>query len=261
MNVEGDPWPDTDVVLQVEDLTVEFPPDAGVVNAVRGVSFELRRGECLGIVGESGSGESVSSLAVMGLLPATAKITGSARVLGREVLGLEDADISSTRLLPSNVFLPVTISCTVPDFDADRLVDPRSTLMHDRFTQLALVLQRTNRRPGFLKHELELGHLLRDVVDNRLLLAQGFEVDPHVFEEMDDRIGLGVHLVDELPAGVDRTDARFRNDDRHRGPARIELARNAQLPAASNRHPLCLKDGHQTHRVPYLCPNSGDHGG
>src|ERR687895_1634767 len=74
---------DPDAVLTVEDLTVGFPTDDGLVKAVRGVSYELRRGEALGIVGESGSGKSVTSLAVMGLLPRTAKISGSAKVLGK----------------------------------------------------------------------------------------------------------------------------------------------------------------------------------
>jgi oligopeptide/dipeptide ABC transporter ATP-binding protein len=86
-----------DVVLEVEDLTVTFPTDDGLVRAVRGVSYTVRRGEALGIVGESGSGKSVTSLAVMGLLPKTAQVTGSAKVLGQEVLGLNDAQISKIR--------------------------------------------------------------------------------------------------------------------------------------------------------------------
>src|ERR1700736_6270278 len=63
-------------VLVVEDLTVRFPTDDGLVQAVRGVSYRLREREILGIVGESGSGKSVTSLAVMGLLPRSARITG-----------------------------------------------------------------------------------------------------------------------------------------------------------------------------------------
>ena len=57
------------LLLDVVDLTVRFPTDDGIVQAVRGVSYQLRKGEALGIVGESGSGKSVSSLAVLGLLP------------------------------------------------------------------------------------------------------------------------------------------------------------------------------------------------
>jgi peptide/nickel transport system ATP-binding protein len=86
-----------DVVLEVDDLRVGFDTDDGVVNAVRGVSYRVRRGETLGIVGESGSGKSVTSLAIMGLLPSTATVTGSARVLGHELIGLGDAAMSEVR--------------------------------------------------------------------------------------------------------------------------------------------------------------------
>jgi oligopeptide/dipeptide ABC transporter ATP-binding protein len=97
MNVVEPIATDGDQVLVVEDLTVSFPTDDGVVQAVRGVSFGLAKGEVLGIVGESGSGKSVTSLAVMGLLPKSARVTGSARVHGHELLGRSDADLSKVR--------------------------------------------------------------------------------------------------------------------------------------------------------------------
>jgi oligopeptide/dipeptide ABC transporter ATP-binding protein len=87
----------TDPVLTVEDLTVRFPTDDGAVQAVRGVSYELRSGEVLGIVGESGSGKSVTSMAVMGLLPKSAQITGSVKFRGQELLGLSDTEMPRIR--------------------------------------------------------------------------------------------------------------------------------------------------------------------
>src|SRR4051794_32149242 len=86
-----------EAVLEVEDLTVDFPTDDGVVHAVRGVSYTLHRGEVLGIVGESGSGKSVTSLAIMGLLPRTAWTGGSVKLLGNEILGKSDAELSKIR--------------------------------------------------------------------------------------------------------------------------------------------------------------------
>jgi len=86
-----------EAVLQVDDLQVSFPSEEGRVTAVRGVSYSVAAGEVLAIVGESGSGKSVSSLAVMGLLPPQARVTGSVRYRGRELLGLSDRDMSRVR--------------------------------------------------------------------------------------------------------------------------------------------------------------------
>jgi len=84
-------------VLAVDNLTVDFPTADGVVRAVRGVSYQLRPGEVLGIVGESGSGKSVSSMAVMGLLPRSAKINGSIKFRGEELLGLSEHEMMGVR--------------------------------------------------------------------------------------------------------------------------------------------------------------------
>ncbi|MFJ2032748.1 ABC transporter ATP-binding protein [Streptosporangium sp. NPDC087985] len=78
--------PSEEEILKVDNLTVEFPTDDGVVRAVRGVSYSLREREVLGIVGESGSGKSVSSLAVMGLLPKNARIKGQILFRGDDML-------------------------------------------------------------------------------------------------------------------------------------------------------------------------------
>lgn len=65
----------SDPVLRVKNLEVQFPTDTKVIRAVNDISFEVNRGQTLGIVGESGSGKSITSLAVMGLVPSPGKIT------------------------------------------------------------------------------------------------------------------------------------------------------------------------------------------
>ncbi len=86
-----------DRVLQVRDLEVTFPSEAGPVRAVRGLSFDLMAGETMAIVGESGSGKSVTSLAIMGLHPPTTRISGSIKLHDTELLGTTDEAMSKLR--------------------------------------------------------------------------------------------------------------------------------------------------------------------
>jgi peptide/nickel transport system ATP-binding protein len=84
-------------LLRVRDLRVEFPTDDGLVKAVDGLSFDVHRNEVVGIVGESGSGKSVTSMSILGLLPKTAKITGSIQLEGQEILGAGDKVLQPLR--------------------------------------------------------------------------------------------------------------------------------------------------------------------
>jgi len=80
-------------LLQIDNLTVEFETATGWFKAVDGVSLSVEKGEVLAIVGESGSGKSVAMLAVMGLLPWTAKITADRMLFeGRDMQGISPAD-------------------------------------------------------------------------------------------------------------------------------------------------------------------------
>ena len=72
-------------------------PAAAPAQAVRNVGFSLRRGETLGLVGESGCGKSVTALALMGLLPDSAVVRGSIRLDGRDLVGVGDADYRRLR--------------------------------------------------------------------------------------------------------------------------------------------------------------------
>jgi peptide/nickel transport system ATP-binding protein len=84
-------------LLEVTDLHVTFPTNAEDVTAVRGVDFRLDSGEVLAIVGESGSGKSASAMALIGLLPPYAEVSGSVRLHGDELIGLGDQQMSGIR--------------------------------------------------------------------------------------------------------------------------------------------------------------------
>jgi len=87
----------TDLVLRVRDLTVEFPMLVGAVRAVRHCSFQIARGEAVGLVGESGSGKSVTASACLGLVPPPGKVKGSIELLGQEVVGRVDQELGRLR--------------------------------------------------------------------------------------------------------------------------------------------------------------------
>jgi peptide/nickel transport system ATP-binding protein len=86
------------MILQVRDLHVSFRTQQGMARAIDGVSFDVNEGEVLGIAGESGSGKTVTLLAVMGLITdPNAIITGSIRYRGRELVGLKPKDMRQLR--------------------------------------------------------------------------------------------------------------------------------------------------------------------
>ena len=89
---------ESDTILRVEDLTISFRTINGMVRAVRGVSFDLKRGETVAIVGESGSGKSVSIKAIMGILAKNAVVeNGTILYKGRDLLKLKEREYHKIR--------------------------------------------------------------------------------------------------------------------------------------------------------------------
>ena len=87
----------SEYVLEVEDLSVEFHTPSGVVHAVSHASFKLKAGETLGIVGESGSGKSVTANSIMRLLPDTARVTGKILFKGQDILKMKTREFNKIR--------------------------------------------------------------------------------------------------------------------------------------------------------------------
>jgi len=118
-------------LLEVTDLSVTFPQRGGPsVQAVRGISYQVHKGEFLGIVGESGSGKSVSSLALMGLLPSSAQVTGSITFGGRSLLDLTDRQLSRIRGQEISMIFQDPLSALTPVYTVgDQIAE--ALLLHD----------------------------------------------------------------------------------------------------------------------------------
>jgi len=85
------------VLLNVHDLNVRFRQDGAVTHAVKGVTFDLKKGETVALVGESGSGKSVTALSTVSLLADSAEITGSVTYDGAEMVGASEKELRRVR--------------------------------------------------------------------------------------------------------------------------------------------------------------------
>jgi peptide/nickel transport system ATP-binding protein len=84
-------------LLSVQNLRVSLETAQGQVEALRGLSFNMQRGEKIGLIGESGCGKSLTALAIMGLLPNRSNVQGSVALNGTQLIGLPDADMCKIR--------------------------------------------------------------------------------------------------------------------------------------------------------------------
>lgn len=99
------------IVLRVRDLTISFP---GARPVVAGVSFDLHAGQVMAIAGQSGSGKSLTGLAIMGLLPDNARVTGSIVYNGRELVGARESVAAAVRGAEIAMVFQETISALNP---------------------------------------------------------------------------------------------------------------------------------------------------
>jgi peptide/nickel transport system ATP-binding protein len=178
--------PAATAVLEVEGLRTELSSGRGVIKAVDGVSFSLRRGETLAIVGESGCGKSMTALSIMRLVPEPpGKIVGgSVRLDGRELLRLDEAamravrgnDISMIFQEPMTSLNPVlTIGSQISE--AVRLHQDlsKSAAMDKAVDMLRLVkIPEPAQRAGEYPHQLSGG------MRQRVMIAMALACNPKV---------------------------------------------------------------------------------
>ncbi|RUW28166.1 ABC transporter ATP-binding protein, partial [Mesorhizobium sp. M1E.F.Ca.ET.041.01.1.1] len=88
-----------DILLDVRDLETHFYGEEGVTRALGGISFQVKKGETLGVVGESGCGKSVTALSILRLLPklSARTVSGEVRFHGRDLLELSDREMRKIR--------------------------------------------------------------------------------------------------------------------------------------------------------------------
>jgi oligopeptide/dipeptide ABC transporter ATP-binding protein len=162
-------------LLEVTDLTVSFPTDTGELHAVRGLSYHVAPREVVAMVGESGSGKSAAAMAVIGLLPEYAEVSGSVRLGGRELLGLSDAELSQIRGRRIGTVFQDPMSALTPVYtvgdqiaEAVRVHNPEVSKQAARARAVELLdlvgISQPDRRARAFPHELSGGERQRVVI-------------------------------------------------------------------------------------------------
>jgi peptide/nickel transport system ATP-binding protein len=172
-----------ETILEVQDLGVDFWVEGEFYPAAIDLNYVVRRGEVLAIVGESGSGKSTSSMALLGLLPENARVTGSIKLLGRELRGVDDATLRSLRgneiapifQEPMTALNPVyTIGFQIVEAlrSHDRGMPP--TVAKEKAIELLRLVEMPSPEKSFDKYP----HQLSGGQRQRAMIAQSISCDP-----------------------------------------------------------------------------------
>jgi peptide/nickel transport system ATP-binding protein len=171
-------------LLSVRNLAVSFPSEAGRVDAVRGVDFDLYPGRTLAIVGESGSGKSVTSMAVMGLLPEYASVTGSIVLGGRQLLGLDDRQMSKIRGRDLGMIFQDPLSSLTPIFSVGRQIvealEIHQNLDRDVAWKRAVELLDLVGIPNAAERARSFPHEFSGGMRQRVVIAMAMANDPQI---------------------------------------------------------------------------------
>lgn len=173
-------------LLEVDGLSVEFRTDYGTVRAVRDVSWHLDRGETLAILGESGSGKSVSAQAIMGILESPpARITsGAVRFNGTDLLTLPAAEQRAVRGAEISMVFQDALSALNPVFTvgaqiAEMFRVHRGTPKKEAMDKAAELMDRV-RIPGAKGRVKDYPHQFSGGMRQRVMIAMALALDPAV---------------------------------------------------------------------------------
>jgi len=187
-------------LVEIENLSVSYRTPQGEAVAVDGVSFALEKGDYLGLVGESGCGKSTIAKAILGILPQNARVTGSMRFAGRDLLGLAPSELRRIRwrdiaLIPQNAmngFDPVyTIEKQLDEAiaaHAELPVRERRQRIAELFAMVGLPAERLR----------DHAHQFSGGMRQRAMIAMALALDPKLIIADEPTTGLDVIIQDQI---------------------------------------------------------------
>lgn len=174
------------LLLEVDQLQVEFRTRDGVSKAINGVSFHLREGETLAILGESGSGKSVTAQAIMGILdsPPAFVTGGEVRYCGQDILKLSDDERRRVRGPEISMVFQDALSALNPVFSvgwqiAEMFRKHRGLNKADALAEAVRLMQRVQ-IPGAAQRVKAYPHQFSGGMRQRIMIAMAIALDPAV---------------------------------------------------------------------------------
>ncbi|MGW8884526.1 ABC transporter ATP-binding protein [Streptomyces sp. NPDC055749] len=191
-------------LLQVRDLGVEFTAaDGSVLRAVRGVSFDLRRGETLAVVGESGSGKSTTALALTRMLPGTGHVTtGSVRLDGRDLAAAGEEELRAVRGARIGMIFQDPMTALNPVLTSGRHLDEvlRAHGNHDRAARRARAVELLDRVgiPDPHRRVDDHPHQFSGGQRQRILIAMALAGEPDILLADEPTTALDATVQDQI---------------------------------------------------------------
>jgi oligopeptide transport system ATP-binding protein len=176
----------TGPVLEVDDLHVEFRTRSGVVNAVNGISYSLDAGETLAILGESGSGKSVSAQAIMGILdvPPAVITGGGIRFQGRDILAMNEEQQRQLRGPGISMIFQDALSSLNPvysvGFQIGEMFRAHRGTSRKEAKKHAIELMDRVRIPAAARRVNDFPHQFSGGMRQRVMIAMALALDPRV---------------------------------------------------------------------------------
>ncbi|HEY1593334.1 MAG TPA: ABC transporter ATP-binding protein [Solirubrobacteraceae bacterium] len=234
-------------LLQMTDLRVDFRQGQRVVRAVDGLSYRVAPARTLALIGESGSGKTVSSRAIIGLLPATARVTGSIRFQGQELVGLRErklrryrgCEIAMVFQDPSRSLNP-TIRIGPQIVEAIQL---HSSMRDAAAMDRAVELMELVRLPAARERFQQYPHQLSGGMRQRVMIAIALAADPKLL------------IADEATTALDVTTQAqimelLRDLQQRLGMALIMISHDLGLAASFADEVLVMYAGRGVERAP-----------
>ncbi len=193
----------TGPLLQVRDLHVQIASRRGVVRAVDGVSFEVARGDAMGLVGESGSGKSMTLRAILGVLPPEARITSGQILLdGQDLVPLRQSDLNRIRGPKMSMIFQEPMSALNPVMRVGRQI-AEGPLVHlgvsrAKAAQMALDLMRRVGIPDPERRFRAYPHEFSGGMRQRVMIAIALACEPEIILCDEPTTALDVTIQDQI---------------------------------------------------------------